>query len=170
MSDIILPGSELSDGFWDGRQFRTVLEIVGLAPGAKLYVKASIAVPVLLNKINVTCDFGGLRVESRVGCSETAAFNGTVPVIPKNNFSFRPAPYHQSQVSIKSGGTVNEASGQFIDVIRRSTGSGSGRPSVGDNPEEVRGVDPASYYFIITSTGNQDASGVITSWWEELTQ
>jgi hypothetical protein len=168
MSNIHIPASSLSEGFWDGRQFRMFHEIVDLAAGSSITIRAQLGIDVLLNNVNLTCDRGSLKLETIAGGTEAGSFNTPVPSIPKNTMPTRIQPHYQSQVNLALGGSVS--GGIRIDVLRRSSGGGSSRPSVGGDPQDIRGVAAGLYYFRVTNNSNQDASGVISSWWEELTE
>jgi hypothetical protein len=166
-------------GFYDGREFRTFREFwagalpssTAIAAGATYVIRAIVPIDIVLFSLQLGFDNGQIRVETVVGGTPGGAFADVLPIFGANNMAVQRAlvtggGYYLPTVTLAGGGT--HTGGTVLDVIRlkieNSTGAAA---SVGNSPDDERGVAANTYYFRITNIGAGVAEGTFKARWEE---
>lgn len=159
----VLVGAD--EGFLSGKQFRTFKEI-DLAAGTTLVIRAIVPLDILLTVIDLDIEDGEIRLGTYVGGTPGGTFDASLPSLPANTMTTRPAPAYVSQVQLASGGT--HTGGTELDVIRLKSANTTGSvTTVGSTPVNVRGVGPGTYYFRMLNSGAGTVRGVFRARWEE---
>lgn len=72
--------------FWEGRDFRTFLEL-NIAASGSLVIRVVALTDLVLQRLAVTIDGGWLKMETVVGGTPGGSFSTTLPVIPGNSMT-----------------------------------------------------------------------------------
>lgn len=148
-------------GFFAGREFMALHEY-SIGTGASIAIRAISAVDIFLQNFLIDNWAGAVRLELRTGSTVTSPFVSDVPVMRTNMTTGVDLSY-SSQVNLDNGGVVT--GGSIVDVFEVNSGNKSDSVSGGsDNPV---GMPPGTYYIVISNIGNQTATGVFKTRWEE---
>jgi hypothetical protein len=120
-----------------------------------------------LTRLVITVDSDGVAAVARRGSTETASFTDTSPVVLTTNRK-NSAPSVTSGVTVTTGGTIDDATGDYLGTIRvRSAGATAQRSSVTSEPTDQLGLCPCTFYIQLTRLGSGTAQGVLSLKWEE---
>lgn len=147
--------------FWEGREFRSFKEL-SIAGTSTYTIKAVVPVNTILMAISVILDNGSLRMSTQAGGTPGGVFAETLPVFGANNMTG--TPVYVPQNALTAGGTL--AGGTDIDVVRVFTGNNNSA-SVGSQQDDVRGIAPGTYHFVLLNLGASVVTGVLHLRWEE---
>lgn len=148
-------------GFFQGREFRTFLE---LDIGATLTIQVVVPIDVILFNLQLDLIAGGARVATIAGGTPSGTFGTPLPIIPVNNMSIAPA--YSPVVTLAHGGSVS--GGTELDVLLTQTaGIGNQAASVGAGGSGERGIGAGTYYYEITPLGGSNLEAVFRGRWEE---
>lgn len=159
--------------FFEGREFRTFKEL-NIAASATYVIKAVVPLNIILFGLEVNIDSGHLRVGTYVGGTPGGSFSETLPIFNANNMaagSDRRRSYsgalYTPQTVLTAGGT--HADGTELDVIRLLVANASGQASsVGNAPQDERGVAANTYYFrLLNLSGSNAVTGTFKARFEE---
>lgn len=159
--------------FFEGREFRTFKEL-NIAASATYVIKAVVPLNIILFGLEVALDSGNLRLGTYVGGTPGGTFSETLPIFNANNMSLgtdRRRSYsglaYTPQVALTAGGTHTD--GTELDVIRLLVANASGQAaSVGNAPQNERGVAANTYYFrLLNLSGSAAITGTFKARWEE---
>ena len=156
-------------GFFSGHEFRTFKEL-SIAGSGTYLIRAIVPVNLILFGLQVAINSGDLKLETFVGGTPTGTFSETLPILPANNMTDKPLPLYAAQSvlqAVPSSGSL--AGGVRIDVVRVKTNAITNQAAtVGVGPTDERGVNPGTYYFLLTNLSSVDAiEGVFRARWEE---
>ena len=152
--------------FFAGTQARTFREI-SLGAGASLYVRMVRPVDVLIRRFGLYVNAGELRCEIYRGATPGGVWAESLPVIPVNEMSIRPAPAYTPQSHLEAGG--NFSGGTLYDVIDiKTAGAGGQQLTVGNSNDDILGAPAGMGYYKFTNPGSGTAVGIFTIRWEEL--
>jgi len=164
-------------GFYDGREFRTFKEFsqpagTAIAAGANYVIKAVVPINVILSGLSLNFDNGQIRMETVIGGTEGGVFGETLPLFAANNMgvpdrSLVPGGgFYLPKTILTAGGTLT--GGTVIDVIRLKVENSTGAAaSVGNIPQDERGVAANTYYFRLFNIGAGVAEGTFKARLEE---
>lgn len=117
--------------------------------------------------------FAGVQARSfrelslAAGATPGGTWAESLPVIPKNEMSVRPAPLYVPQSHLEAGGTFS--GGTLYDVIHVKTAGGTGHQStVGGNRDDVLGAPAGTGFYKFSNPGSGTATGIFTIAWDEL--
>ena len=159
--------------FFEGREFRTFKEL-NIAVGATYVVKAVVPLNIILFGLEVNIEAGTLRLGTYVGGTEGGTFSETLPIFNTNNMSGgvnRRRSYsgalYTPQTLLTAGGT--HTGGTELDVIRLKAANVTAQSqSVGNSPQDERGVAANTYYFrLLNSSGTDAVVGTFKARFEE---
>lgn len=161
--------------FWEGREFRTFLEL-NIVAAATLVIKAVVPLDIVLFGLSAEIEIGALRIATAVGGTEGGSFSNTLPIFGANNmtnptnhrktYGVGANAFYTPQVVLTSGGTLT--GGTTLDVLKLKTqGNSQQASSVGSASTDERGVAPNTYYFVINNPSNDTVTGVFKARWEE---
>lgn len=147
--------------FFAGVQARSFREL-SLAAGASIYVRMVRPINVILRKFGLFVNAGEIRCEIYRDATPSGTWSESLPVIPKNEMSVRPAPAYVPQTHLEAGGTL-------YDVIHIKTAGGTGQQStVGGNRDDILGAPAGTGYYKFSNPGSGTATGIFTVAWDEL--
>lgn len=152
-------------GFFEGREFRTFLEL-NIPSGQSLYVKVVSPIDFILFEQSVTLDAGSVRFTVQTGATPAGSFATTLPVIGKNRMAARKTPYYTPVVTLTSGGTAS--GGTIVELFRvvAATSNAQQQTVLGAASTE-RGLPAGTYYLRFENIGNGAATGSYSLIWEE---
>lgn len=160
-------------GFFEGREFRTFKEL-NIAAGATYVVKAVVPLNIILLALEANIDSGHLRLGTYVGGTPGGSFSETLPIFNANNMSAgtdRRRSYsgllYTAQTVLTAGGT--HTGGTELDVVRLLVANASGQASsVGNSPQDERGIAANTYYFrMLNLSGSNAVTGTFKARFEE---
>lgn len=153
-------------GFWAGREFRTFKEL-NIAGSALYVIKAVVPINIILFSLDVEIEAGQLRLGTYLAGTEGGSFSETLPRFVTNNMTEKPLPPYAPQVLLTAGGT--HTGGTELDVIRiKAAGVTVQAQSVGNAPQDERGVAAGTYYFRLLNLSAVDTiTGTFKARWEE---
>lgn len=154
--------------FFEGREFRTFRSLSIPAPTNTVQViKAVVPLDIILYGLELSIDNGFVQCETVVGGVEGGAFSESLTAFPANTMSDRSLPIYLPKVVLSAGGTLT--GGTVLDVIRLKVENASGSAaSVGNAPQNQRGVGSGTYYFRLTNLAGAGATeGTFKARWEE---
>lgn len=150
--------------FWEGREFRSFVEL-NLAAGASLVVRFTAGVDFVLFNQRLLVDEGKVRMDAKQGGTPGGTFTN-IATYGKNRMVERRAPYYTSQIAVATGGT--HTGGTVLESLRVNAGGASGQAqTVGASASDERGLPAGTYYIVLTNYGNGVATGTYDLWWEE---
>jgi len=152
-------------GFFAGREFRTFKKL-NIANGTSYTVKAVVPVNIILAGLELVVDNGQIEMTTYVLGAPSGAFSETLPILPRNTMTERPAPIYAPQVVLTAGGSL--VGGTAIDVVRLKVENSTGAAaSVGGQVSDERGVGPNTYHFVLANIGAGNVEGTFKARWEE---
>jgi hypothetical protein len=159
---------EFTSAFWEGREFRTFLEL-NIPAGTTLVMRVVVPVDTVFYGLELTLDSGHLRMGTYAGGTEGGTFSVALPIFRANNMSAgenrkdQPSAY-VAQDTLHYGGT--HTGGTELDVQRirpaKDSSTGNGAELLGD----ARGIQPGTYYFRLLALVGP-VTGVFRARWEE---
>ncbi len=154
--------SELAS-FFSGTQARTFYEL-SIGAGLSVYVRMQRPVDIIIRSFKLSVNAGEIYRNS----TPSGTWTTELPIIPKNETDFRPAPLYVPKVSLQTGGTFT--GGTLYDVLDVLTsGATAQQLTVGGEGQSDLGAPGLSVgYYKFTNPGSGTAKGVFSTWWEEL--
>ena len=152
-------------GFWEGREFRSFLEL-NIAQGATQVVKVVSPVNFVLFQQSISVDAGGIKFSAVTGGTEGGSYSTSLPVIGKNRMTDRPTPYYEAQITLATGGT--HSGGTVVEIVRVVAANATAQQStVGGEISSERGLPAGTYYLKFENISNGATTGVYSLFWEE---
>lgn len=153
---------EGSTGFFEGRQFRTFIDL-NIPKGGTLWMRFTIGTNFTLHDQRVSLESGAVRWSAVAGTSSSPGPWAPSIFRPRNQMTNRPTPFYVSTASIETSNTAGAAvGGADVDVMRVSA-AGSRTQNAG-----LRGLPTGVYHVKMTNTSKEDVVGVYDWWWEEI--
>ncbi len=152
-------------GFFSGKEARTFREF-NIGAGLTLVLKFVVPINVVLMQQGVELDAGSIRITNSVGGTPGGTFSETLPVLPKNNMSDRPAPFYVPQVVVTAGGTITGETALDIHRVVAATATAQ-QSTVGNVVGDERGIAANTYHVEYENFGSGSATGTLFFIWEE---
>lgn len=149
-------------GFWQGRQFRSFLEL-NISAGQSVVVRFTAASDFILKKQDIAVDAGSLKLTALRGGTSGGSWSA-MPVISKNIMSVTQPVTPKN--SIETGGTVT--GGTAVEIVRIVASNATAQAStVGGSGSDQRGLAAGVYHIKLENIGNGAVTGVYTIIFEE---
>lgn len=152
-------------GFFEGREFRTFLEI-NVPSGQSIYVRFISPIDFILFEQDLALDSGSVRFTALTGATPAGTYSTSLPIVGKNRMASRKFPFYVSQVTMATGGTAS--GGTIVELFRvvAANATAQQRTVSGLNSTE-RGLPAGTYYLRFENFGTGSATGVYSLAWEE---
>lgn len=150
-------------GFFAGREFRSFYEF-SIASGASQVIKVIAPVNTIVQIFEFELDLAELRVELRVGGTESGTFATALPVIPAN--SMTTASGYASQVTMTTGGA--HTGGTVYDLLHLYSGANQNKAVQSSASEALpQGFPPSTFHISMHNIDGATATGIFRTRWEE---
>lgn len=152
-------------GFFEGREFRTFLE-VNIPAAGSVYVRFTSPKDFIIFEQSLTLDAGSVRFTALAGATSTGTYATPLPVIGKNRMDERLFPYYVPTVTLATGGAAT--GGTIVELFRvvSSNATAQQRTVLGAESTE-RGLPAGTYHLRMENIGTGAATGVYSLIWEE---
>lgn len=152
-------------GFFEGREFRTFLE-VSIPTATSTYIKFVSPIDFIIFEQSLTLDAGSIRFTALTGATQAGTYSVNLPVIGKNRMVTRKSPYYSPQITASTGGTAT--GGTVVELFRVVAANATAQQqTVLGAASTERGLPAGTYYLRIENIGNSTATGVYSLIWEE---
>lgn len=147
-------------GFFAGRMFRSFQKLTIAALGT-VTIRATVTSNIILHDTSFAVEGSSIEMQLRVGGSAAGPWT-VMPALPMSTMTT--SPVTNSTVTLEYDGA--HTGGTVIDLVRVPADNKSSNIS---SSAAERGVGPGTYYYVISNTGNQEATVVFSGVWETRT-
>lgn len=150
-------------GFFAGREFRCLHEF-SIASGANQVIKVVSPINTIVEMFTTDLELASLRVELRVGGTESGTFNTDVPIFKTNTMTS--ASNYTGQVTMHTGGS--HTGGTLVDLMLLNSGANANKAIQSTVTDEYpNGFAAGTFYIKLINTDGATATGVFRARWEE---
>lgn len=133
-------------GFFDGRMFRTYLELVVPVAGPPVSFRFTCSKDFILWTQLLELTQGALRLEVFTGAVIPSGSWTPLPIIGVNRMAERPQPYYEPVATVETGGTFTGGTPVDLILIRSGSNQGSNSSQNTGGERSERGLGAGVYY------------------------